>query len=143
MSILDTSEAAEAAFYRAFELGDLEAMMGVWAELPEIRCIHPLGTVLTGSAAIRASWMEIFRAQLPRKFEIDRVNLLAAGDLVVHTVFETISLPLQRQRFPPLLATNVYRKFNGAWRMVLHHASPVGASEAAPFEVSEPNATRH
>jgi ketosteroid isomerase-like protein len=143
MAILDTSVAAEGAFYRAFERGDLEAMMSVWADLPEIKCIHPLGTVLTGAAAIRASWLELFRAQLPRKFEIERVNLIQASELFIHTVFETITLPLQRQRFPPLLATNVYRKVNGEWRMILHHASPVGMVEAAAFEAAEPAATRH
>ncbi|MGD9600391.1 MAG: nuclear transport factor 2 family protein [Gammaproteobacteria bacterium] len=143
-TMLDTALAAEAAFYRAFELGDPEAMMSVWAELPEIRCIHPLGPLLTGPAAIRASWMELFRAQLPRRFEIERVNVVRAGGLAVHTVYETITLPLQRQRFSPLLATNVYRESRGEWRMVLHHASPVGASEAAPtFDVNESNATRH
>jgi len=143
MAKLENSQAAESAFYLAFEQGDLDGMMHVWAELPEIKCIHPLGALLSGPPAIRASWMEIFRAQLPRRFEIERVNLLQTAELAVHTVMETIVLPLQRQRFAPLLATNVYRRIDREWRMVLHHASPVGAVEATPFEVTAASATRH
>lgn len=143
MAFLDTPMKSESAFYRAFESGDLEAMMSVWADRGDIKCIHPLGTIITGPQAIRNSWLEIFRAQLPRKFEIERVNLVQSADFSIHTVFETITLPLQRQRFPPLLATNVYRNINGDWRMILHHASPVGMVETAPFEITESAATRH
>lgn len=146
MAAFDTAEAAEAAFYRAFEQGDLDGMMAVWAPSADIQCIHPLGGLLTGGGAIRASWSEIFRSQLPRRFEIERLNVVRSADLVVHIVTETIILPLQRQRFAPLLATNAYRRIESSWHLVLHHASPVGAVEtveAALFEGGEPSATRH
>lgn len=146
MAVFAHPEATETAFYRAFEQGDLEGMMAVWAPSSDIRCIHPLGGLLTGVAAIRASWNAIFRAQLPQRFEIERLSVFHADELVIHTVTETIVLPLQRQRFAPLLATNAYRRIDGSWHMVLHHASPVGGVETAevvPFEGGETNATRH
>ena len=143
MTHLETSLSAENAFYRAFERGDLEEMMSVWALGSDIKCIHPLGTVLSGAPAIRASWVEIFQAQLPRKVEIENVNLIQTPDLAIHTVFETIVLPLHRQRFPPLIATNIYRRIEDSWRMVLHHASPIGITDAAPVDHRETVSTRH
>ncbi len=117
--------------------------MAVWAVGSDIKCIHPLGTVLSGVLAIRASWLEIFQAQLPRNVEVESVNLIQTPELAIHTVFETIVLPLHRQRFPPLLATNIYRRIDGSWRMVVHHASPIGMTEAAIPNPSESAATRH
>lgn len=143
MTVFDSPLAVEQAFYAAFEQGDIEAMMAVWAARADIRCIHPLGSLLTGVTAVRASWIDIFRNQVPRSFEIERVSMVHGEDLAWHTVFETVSLPLQRQRFPPLLATNAYCRINGSWRMVLHHASPVGMVDTTPFEIPEPAATRH
>ena len=43
-----TAQDAEAAFYEAFETGDLEAMMNVWAEDEEIVCVHPGEARLVG-----------------------------------------------------------------------------------------------
>jgi SnoaL-like domain len=143
MTPLETSLSAENAFYRAFEQGDLEQMMSVWALGVEINCIHPLGTVLSGAPAIRASWVEIFQAQLPRKVEVERVNLIQTPDLAIHTVFETIVLPLHRQRLPPLLATNIYRRIEASWRMVLHHASPIGMTDPTTSDRRDSAATRH
>jgi hypothetical protein len=143
MAMFESPQAAEKAFYSAFEQGDIEAMMSVWAARAEIRCIHPLGSLLTGVSAVRASWIEIFRNQVPRSVEIERVSTVHGTDLAWHTVYETITLPLQRQRFPPLLATNAYCRNSGGWVMVLHHASPIGMVDTAPFEVREPAATRH
>lgn len=143
MTYMESSLEAENAFYHAFESGDLEAMMSIWADSADAKCIHPLGTVLSGLSEIRASWAEILRAQPPRSFEIERVSVLQTPDLAIHTVFETLILPLQRQRFPPLLATNIYRKINGSWQMLMHHASPVGMVDSAPFQAAGPAATRH
>lgn len=143
MAFMGSSLSAENAFYKAFESGDLEAMMSIWADSADVKCIHPLGTILSGQSAIRASWADIFSVQTPRNFEIERVSLIQTSDLAIHTVFETITLPLQHHRFPPLLATNIYREVNGSWQMVLHHASPVGIVDAAPFEAGAPTTTRH
>ncbi len=138
------SLAAEKAFYQAFEAGDIDLMMTVWAPLPDIRCIHPLGTLLEGPRDIRASWVAIFQEQVIRRFELERMSVWQGDDLAIHTLLETIVLPLYRQRFPPMTTTNVYRKVNNEWRMVLHHASPVGVSDDAVARLAADSpATRH
>ena len=141
--LMDSPGMAEEAFYQAFERGDVDAMMTVWATSPDISCVHPMGPLLRGPDAIRASWREIFRGQLPRRFEIECLSRFEQGELAIHVLRETILLPLQRQRLPALITTNVYRREAGVWRMVMHHASVTrrGPQEASPSDV--PAATRH
>src|SRR5439155_16174543 len=58
--LFPTAEECEAAFYDAFERGDIKAMMAVWAESDDISCIHPSGARITGFDAVRESWVQIF-----------------------------------------------------------------------------------
>ncbi|MBM4226993.1 MAG: nuclear transport factor 2 family protein [Gammaproteobacteria bacterium] len=141
--LMDSPALAEEAFYKAFERGEVDAMMAVWAASPDISCVHPMGPLLTGPAAIRSSWQEIFRAQLPRRFEIDCLSRFEQGDLAVHVLHETIILPLHRQRLPTLITTNIYRKESGVWRMVMHHASVIGSETVEVAGPAAPPATRH
>jgi len=142
-SAWDSAISAELAFYTAFEHGDLDEMMAVWSTTAEVTCIHPMGPVLAGLIDVRASWAEIFAVQIPRKFEIERVQTIAVPELVLHVLYESISLPLQRQRFAPMAAINGYRPYQGQWRMVLHHAGPVGAFETVAFAQPDTSSTRH
>jgi ketosteroid isomerase-like protein len=141
--LMDSPGMAEEAFYRAFERGDLDAMMAVWAGSPDICCIHPMGPLLTGPVAIHESWQEIFRAQLPRRFEIDCISRFEHGDLAVHVLHETIVLPLHRQRLPTLATTNIYRREASVWRMVMHHASVIGTEAPEAPSKGKPPTTRH
>ncbi|MSR15660.1 MAG: DUF4440 domain-containing protein [Gammaproteobacteria bacterium] len=143
MSAPNSALAAEQAFYAAFERGELDDMLAVWATGPDITCIHPMGPVLTGHAAIRASWAEILSVHVPRKIEIERIRVITTPTLVLHVVYESLSLPLHRQRFAPMAAINGYRPFEDGWRMVLHHASPVGGIEQETVGQADLNTTRH
>lgn len=128
-----SSDAAEAAFYAAFEARDLDAMTRVWADDPAIACVHPLTVPLTG-AAVAVGWRSIFEAA--GRFRI-RFEVLARqdfGDTVVHIVKEHLTIGDESSPRPAILATNVYRRAADGWRMWLHHGSPVqvGDSDAAP-----------
>lgn len=126
---LESPAAAERAFYTAFEQGSVDAMMAVWADRPDITCVHPLGSMLIGRQAVRESWLQIFLDASPRLFEIETVSTLYSPETAVHTVYETITIPPNGPRFPPIIATNAYRRIAGRWYMVLHHASPFAAPE--------------
>lgn len=131
------------AFYAAFAQGNLEQMMGVWADSATICCIHPLGGVLLGHAKVRASWADIFSAPVPRKLEIERLQVLQLGDVAIHIVLETVVLPANYPRVMPIAAANTFRLLNGVWKMVIHHASPIGYVEPAVSTQIEPPPTRH
>jgi uncharacterized protein (TIGR02246 family) len=125
-----TPEDAETAFYTAFEHGDLQAMMTVWAEDETIVCVHPLGPLLIGRKAIQHSWKTIFARSVNMKFTIDRQLRTVDDSVAVHIVYEHIELPGQQRR-QAVIATNAYRRTHSGWYMILHHASPTTVAEGA------------
>lgn len=128
-----TPEAAETAFYTAFEQRDTAAMNRVWADDPAIACVHPLTIPLTG-AAVAAGWRSIFDAAGRFRLRVEILQTQTLGDTVIHIVKEHLTIGEETASRPPILATNVYRRDADGWRMWLHHASPVqvGNTEEPP-----------
>ncbi len=126
--LLSTPEDAETAFYAAFERGDLQAMMTIWADDEAIVCVHPLGPLLVGRKAVQQSWKAIFARSSNMKFTVERQLRTADEGVAVHIVYEYIELPRQRRR-QAVIATNAYRRTGSGWYMILHHASPTTAAD--------------
>lgn len=124
-----TPQAAEAAFYSAFERADIEAMMQVWADDESIICIHPEGPRLLGRGEIRASWEQIFAPGARLKFTLKDSRRTRDALLSIHVLREYIRVDGVPQGV--MLATNLYQFVHGSWRMTLHHASPEPETRAA------------
>jgi ketosteroid isomerase-like protein len=120
----DSPEDAERAFYLAFEAGDLEAMMAVWDETADVCCIHPMGQALCGPDAVREGWREILASGQRLQFSAEPALRQIGTELAVSVVREHIRVVGQDKTSPPMVATNVYRRTTGGWRMTLHHVSP-------------------
>lgn len=120
-----TPEAAQAAFYAAFETRSLDAMMAVWANDDGIACIHPLSAPLNGRAAVAAGWKSLFEAAGQFRVRVDVAHDIRDAIQVILIVRESLIIGQETEPRPPILATNVYRKHTDGWRMVLHHASPL------------------
>jgi ketosteroid isomerase-like protein len=131
--IFSTPEAAEAAFYSAFETRNLEAMMAVWAEDDSIACIHPLSAPLDGRAAVAAGWRSMFEAAGQFRIQVEIAHEIREAGRVIRIVREYLLIGQETEPRPPILATNLYRKEGEGWNLVLHHASPlqVGGTPAA------------
>lgn len=122
-----TPQDAEAAFYDALERADLDAMMAVWSEDDETLCVHPGGPRLTGLAAVREGWRQVF--QSGERLIVRRSQLVAVNGLLlaVHSLLEHVSLAKAdtgQQAMPPVIATNVYQRGAHGWHMLSHHTSP-------------------
>ena len=131
-SAFPTPEAAEAAFYAAFEARSLDAMMAVWAGDDRIACIHPLAAPLNGRAAVAAGWRSLFEAAGKFRVQVELAHELRETGQVIRIVREYLVIGQETEPRPPILATNVYRKDAGGWRMVLHHASPLQVGGTPP-----------
>jgi len=127
-----TPEAAEAAFYSAFEARSLDAMMAVWANADSIACIHPLAAPLNGHAAVAAGWRSMFEAAGKFRVQVETVHEIREATQVIRIVREYLIIGQEAKPRPPILATNVYRKETDSWRMVLHHASPLQVGGTPP-----------
>ena len=125
--IFPTAQDAENAFYEALERCDLEAMMAVWAEDEDIVCVHPAGTRLAGQDQVRASWTQMFAGGAHARVQVSHLAAVSGVMFAVHSVQENFTLQGARPGDPrpvPIVATNVYLRTAGGWRMIVHHASP-------------------
>jgi ketosteroid isomerase-like protein len=122
---LSTPEQVEAAFYRAFERADLNAMMALWAEDEEIVCAHPGGERVVGFDAVRDSWRQMF-SQGPRlRFKLIDLRVHTVRLMSIHNLYESITASGEVRPAGLTLATNIYLLTPSGWRMLVHHASPL------------------
>lgn len=131
MSVSDAAavEGANARFYRAFEALDLAAMDAVWAHGEHVRCVHPGWPLLCGWEAVRESWRRIFDTTEEMRFTLSEVNVNVSGDLAWVTGIENILSEVGgRVSVTAILATNLFERDGGGWRLIHHHASHVLAS---------------
>jgi len=114
----------EAAFYEAFQNGDIDKLMACWADEDEIVCVHPGGHRLVGAGAIRTAFEAMF-ANGSIRISAEKVRKIEALAACVHSLLERIEVltPEGPQQLY-VVATNVYQKTPLGWRMVAHHASP-------------------
>ncbi len=127
-----TPEAAEDAFYAAFERIDIEAMQAVWSPGESVECVHPMGERLHGRSAVLDSWRRMFEHSPPLRIALSHRSRIADERVAVHIVFENIDVPGRATPPSQMIATNVYRLEADGWRMVLHHASPAPRHAEAP-----------
>jgi ketosteroid isomerase-like protein len=119
--------AANAAFYAAFEAGDMDAMSDVWEHSDRAECVHPGWTRLTGWGAISASFFALFQNGQRLQFILtnQRVDVDADSVLAWVSCDENI---LSEQVGGTVAALNLFaRDGAGAWHLVVHHGSSVAA----------------
>lgn len=126
MTETDAVLAANAAYYRAFEVGDFAEMSAIWAP-DEVSCIHPGWPVLIGRQVILESDFNIFANPNQDRLEHRNETVLISGS-------EARVLCIEIVGDVRLAATNWFRLVEGAWRMIYHQASPIGvpAEETSP-----------
>ena len=86
--------------------------------------------MLEGWEAVRQSWEAIFKGSGEMRFTLGDVQARGSGDVGWVTCSENILSQVRGNiAVTTLLATNVFERHGGEWRMVLHHASHVLARE--------------
>lgn len=128
-ALMASADDTEAAFYDAFQAGDIDRLMTLWSDDDEIACIHPGGPRLVGPAAIRASFEAVFASGTVRVVPV-QVRRIESASFAVHHVLEKVDADMpEGPRTAYVLASNVYVRAAQGWRMVLHHATPGQADE--------------
>ena len=123
--------AANQAFYDAFDAGDLDALEALWAEGEGVACIHPGWPALHGREAVIGSWRTIFASGgAPDSIRCAAPVPFVSGDLGFVVCNEELDEGL-------LVATNVFRRQDGVWRLLHHQAG------SAPPPVTRPGETVH
>lgn len=114
---------ANEAFYLCFAGGDAEGMDQVWARDAAVSCIHPGWEALFGRDRVMESWRSIIRAGSP-DIRCRTPEVALYGDAATVICFEEVEGSF-------LIATNVFVRESGSWRMVHHQAGPTRGAPPA------------
>jgi ketosteroid isomerase-like protein len=121
---------ANTAFYNAFEAGDLDLMAAVWLPEPDPVCIHPGNAAISGYAEMMRAWAMIFANTPYIQFFLTDVEVSVWENAASVTCTENV-LTADDRTGPDsfggakAVATNVFVRTPGGWRLWIHHASPV------------------
>mmetsp|Transcript_5787 Transcript_5787/g.8458 ORF Transcript_5787/g.8458 Transcript_5787/m.8458 type:complete len:542 (+) Transcript_5787:407-2032(+) len=122
------------AFYRAFTEKDADAMSQLWMECETVQCIHPSLAPQIGYKQVMASWKTMFDSQdktfQSNVMEPSSIKLSLKGatawltcDEEVYTSKFVSGVGKTKELVKKFRATNIFRKVDGSWRMVHHHAT--------------------
>lgn len=142
-------EQANTAFYEAMERGDLDELSALWlpGEDLTVSCVHPGWPLLTGRGEVLRSYALIMANTEYIQFFLTDVGVAMTGDTALVTCTENIlsggpaeegsSLgPLVGQL---VVATNVFRRTSGGWKLWSHHGSPVLAETGEEEDEETPS----
>ena len=123
---------ANEAFYLAFQSADADAMDRVWAKRANVSCLHPGWPPLIGRDAVMTSWRGILGNPSQQRVSVHGAHAELHGGAAVVICFETVG------GFT-LVASNIFVREDGEWRLVHHQA---GETQAPPGGVPEGAARR-
>ncbi len=128
MGVNDEAAVLEAAkgFYAALTVlfaGDVGAMEEVWSHRDDVTYMGPYGDYRVGWVQVRESWVEQAAMKLGGKVEAEEIEINAGSDLaIVHNREVGHVFPDGHDEAVFLRATNLFRKEDGRWKMIGHHA---------------------
>ncbi|SMF71414.1 Ketosteroid isomerase homolog [Tistlia consotensis] len=123
---------ANEAFYLAFRNRDSEAMEALWAEGATVACIHPGWQAVVGREAVLESWRAILGGQHAPVVRLRGARATLTGEVGIVLCYEEIE-----GSDSLLVATNLFLREDGAWRLIHHQAGP---TPLRPDQVEDPEA---
>jgi ketosteroid isomerase-like protein len=117
---------ANRTFYTALHDLDISLMTQVWLHADWVKCLHPGWNLLVGWDDVRGSWEEIFRSTEQMMVSISRPLVHVAGDVAWISCLEDVTTAYHKDFSAALVeATNIFLRYQGRWRMVHHHTTPL------------------
>ena len=110
--------AANLRFYRAFDGRDMKAMDALWARGVPVAVIHPAWPGITGRTEVMESWKSILSSETAPRIRAVNANAHVYGSTAFVICYEIVN------EGAVLIATNIFAKRGGAWKMVHHQAGP-------------------
>ena len=119
---------ANERFYRALENADLAEMDALWLHTDWVKCVHPGWELLLGWENVRETWARIFSNKTGLRVTATDVRIILEDNFAWVSCAENLALFLDSSSAPTsatTTATNLFKRVDGVWRMILHHASQV------------------
>ncbi|MEM7124050.1 MAG: nuclear transport factor 2 family protein [Pseudomonadota bacterium] len=119
------------AALNAMFVGDLEPMKALWSHADDVAYLGPAGIFLTGWPAILEDWEKQAALKLGGEIHVTQRHLTVGDGLAVaHHRAEATNRDRNGNMVDvSLRGTNVFRKEDGEWRLIAHHADPLAFLE--------------
>lgn len=118
---------ANEAFYAAFRNRDMAAMDALWSRSDRVAVIHPGWAGLMGREPVMDSWRLILEAPSSPKIRSVNPEAHVYGDFAFVVCYEVLGGGF-------LIATNIFVREEGEWRLVHHQAGPTPAPPGVATE---------
>jgi uncharacterized protein (TIGR02246 family) len=115
---------AEDAFYDAIDEGAFDTLEALWDPSEEVFSLVPMGAASIGRNAVLTSWQPLFQGGSQIEIEVGHLLWIETAEIAIHLVEERVKVRGQAEQQPPVYATNVYRKREGGWHLIIHQNSP-------------------
>lgn len=106
------------AFYTAFRRRDMATMETIWAQSAKVACIHPGWQAIRGRGEVLASLRAILSQDVVPRIRCEDVSVHLVGDAAFVICEEVL-------REGRLVATNIFIRESGDWRLLHHQAGPL------------------
>jgi len=125
-------EVVNRAYYDAFQSLDLDQMDRMWWHDDRVMCIHPGWDARHGWPDVRKTFEDVFANTKSIRFALGDVRVRVAGDVAWVTCVENLVSEEggSGDYLGAVLATNLFERRHGEWRLVLHHTSPFSSEDA-------------
>lgn len=126
MSSEDDVRAASETFYAALNRmanGDNSTMADAWWHEATVTAMHPIGERTVGWDAVEGSFAQVASMSSDGAIALQDQTIHVVGDMAYELGVESGSFKLGGHAAKiDQRVTNVYRRQDGAWRLVHHHA---------------------
>lgn len=120
-----TPQDAEDAYYDAFEEGDLPKLLAVWDDTNDISCLLPMQALAQGRTAVTEAFAQLLSGGRGIALSVTHLHWIETHDVAIHLVEETAQDTAPGGPPPvPVYASNIYRKDNRGWRLIVHQNTP-------------------
>ncbi|MES9832775.1 MAG: nuclear transport factor 2 family protein [Candidatus Thiodiazotropha sp. LLP2] len=123
-----TPQDAEDAYYDAIDEHNLSAMMEVWDESEEIICLLPMMPIQRGRAAIEEVWASLLSSDMSLEMQIKHLSWIESERVAIHLIEEWVNAGPEAG-LHPVYATNIFRKGDQGWHLIMHQNSPTPPPE--------------
>lgn len=126
MSTEDQVRKASEQFYAALNRmahGDASAMADIWSHSEDITTMHPIGGREVGWGEVEGPWAQVGQLASEGKVSLSDQLIRVAGDMAYEVGVEEGQLTLAGEQIAVNhRVTNIYRREDGEWKIVHHHA---------------------
>ena len=134
MSAENEVRQASEQFYAALNRvgnGDASSMPDIWSHSATVTTMHPLGGREVGWDEVKGPWEQVAQLCSDAQFNLSDQLIQVSGDMAYEVGTEQGQCKIAGDQVTfNHRVTNIYRRENGAWKIVHHH------SDVAPAMVA-------